>query len=101
MPKLRFFAPQGLSYGRTVAEGLELARQKANQIRRLTGPLRWTEEFPAVASLPPAPPGYATPEELRARIQQRNEDKDDPSWGTVEDLKTEAAESDIRTLHLS
>ena len=28
-------------------------------------------------------------------IQQRNEDQDDPSWGTVEDLKVQAAESDI------
>ena len=28
-------------------------------------------------------------------IQQRNEDQDYPSWGTVEDLKTKAAESDI------
>ena len=28
-------------------------------------------------------------------IQQRNENQDDPSWGTVEDLKTKAAESDI------
>ena len=50
---------------------------------------------PAGAILRLSPPGYVTPEELQARIQQRNEDKDDPSWGTVEDIKTEAAESDI------
>ena len=94
MPKLHFFAPQGLGYGKEVAEGAGLARQKANPIRRLIGPLKWLEEFPAGAILPSSP-GYVTPEELKARIQQRNVDNDDPSWGTVEDLKTEVAKSDI------
>ena len=38
LPKLRFFAPDGLGYGREVARGAELMRQKANLRRRLTGP---------------------------------------------------------------
>ena len=48
----------------------------------------WSDSFPS-------PPGFVTPEELTAIIQQRNEDQDNPSWGTVEDLKTKAVESDI------
>ena len=88
-------APQGVGYGREVARGAELTRQKAHPRRRLIGPLRWTQDFPAEAILLLPLPGYVTPEELRAMIQQRNEDQDDPSWGTVEDLKVQAAESDI------
>ena len=90
---MRFY-PQGLGYGKEIAEGAELARQKdPRKIRN--GPLRWPQQLPAGAVLPPLPPGYVTPEELRARMQQRNEDQDDPSWGTVEDLKTEPEASDI------
>ena len=57
LPKLRFFAPDGLGDGREVTRGAELMRQKANLRRRLIGPLRWPEDLPPGASLPPAPPG--------------------------------------------
>ena len=70
-------------------------RQQANPRRRLIGPLRWPQDLPEGAILSPPRPGYVTPEELRAMFQQRNEDQDDSSWGTVEDLKTKASESDI------
>ena len=44
---------------------------------------------------PPPPPGYVTTEELTARIQQRNQDPDDQRWGSVEDLKDQAKESNL------
>ena len=95
LPKLRYFAPQWLGYGKEAAEGAEFARHTANPITRLIGPPRWTEDPLAGAVWPPALLGYVTPEELTAQIQQRNQDQDDPSWGMVEDLKVEAAASDI------
>ena len=45
--------------------------------------------------LPPPPPGYVTPEELTARIQQHNQDPDDQGWGSVEYLKDQAKESNL------
>ena len=36
-----------------------------------------------------------TTEELTARIQQRNQDPDDQRWGSVEDLKDQAKESNF------
>ena len=54
-----------------------------------------TEDPPPGAALLPPPPGYVTPEELTARIQQRNQDPEDPGWGSVEDLKEQAAVSNL------
>ena len=77
-------------------------RQKVILRRRLIGPLRWPQYLPFGAILPPAFPGDVIPEELTAIIQQHNHNQDDPSWGTVEDLKIKVAESDISvTLHFS
>ena len=54
-----------------------------------------SQDLPLGAILPPASPGYVTPEESTAMIQHHNQAQDDPSWGTVEDLKRQAEESDI------
>ena len=45
--------------------------------------------------LPPPPPGYVTPEEFTARFQQHNQVPDDQKWGSVEDLKDQAKESNL------
>ena len=44
-----------------------------------------TEERPLGVPLPLPQFGYVTPEELTARINQRNQDPDGPGWGSVED----------------
>ena len=62
---------------------------------RFPGPLRWEVDPPIGDPLPPPPPGYVTPEELTARIQQHNQDPDDQKWGSVEDLKDQAKESNL------
>ena len=95
LTQFALLCPEGVGYGRGVARGAELTRQNANPKRRLIGPLRWAQDLPAGSILRSPLPGYVTPEELRAMIQQRNENQDGPSWGTVEDLKTKVAESDI------
>ena len=94
LPRMRFFCLGGFGYSVERAEGIGLARLKAEPRTRFIGPLRWTEDPPG-AALPPRPPGYVTPEELTARIQQRNQDPDDPGWGLVEDLKEQAAVSNL------
>ena len=48
--------------------------------------------------MPPAPPGYVTPEELEAMVQHHNQEQVDLSWGTVEDLKIQAQQSDINDI---
>ena len=75
---MRYDCPEGLGYSKETAEGMELARLKAEPRIRLIGPLRWAEDSRPGAALPPPPPGYVAPEELTARIQQRNQDPDDP-----------------------
>ena len=95
--RLRFFKPEGLGQSAETAEGIELARLKAEPMIRLPGPLMWETDLP-IGPLPAPPPGYVTPEELTARIQQRNQDPDDQKWGSVEDLKDQAKDSHIRDI---
>ena len=57
--------------------------------------MRWEVDPPIGAPLPPPPPGYVTPEEHTARIQQHKQDPDDQKWGSVEDLKDQAKESNL------
>ena len=74
---MRYFHAEGLGYSVERAEGIEFARLKAEPRIRLAGPLRFEEDPPMGAPLPPPPLGYVTPEELTARIQQHNQDPDD------------------------
>ena len=93
--RMRYFKPEGLGYSAERAEGIELARLKAEPRIRFPGHLRWETNLPIGAPLPPPPPGYVTTEELTARIQQRNQDPDDQGWGSVEDSKSQATESNL------
>ena len=92
---MRFFSLEGLGYSKETAKGMEVARSKSEPRIRQAGPLRWTEDPPLGVPLPPPPLGYVTPEELTARIQQRNQDPDGPGWGSVEDFKNQAAASNL------
>ena len=100
LPRMRYYCPEGLGYGKETAEGMELARLKSEPRTRLIGLPRWTEEPPPGAALFPPPLGYVTPEELTARIQQRNQDPDDQGWGSVEDFKNQAAASNLGDITL-
>ena len=44
--RLRFVKPEGLGYSAERAEGIELARLKAEPMIRLPGPLRWETDLP-------------------------------------------------------
>ena len=57
--------------------------------------MRWEVDPPIGVPLPPPPPEYVTPEELTVRIQQHNQDPHDHKWGSVEDLKDQAKESNL------
>ena len=54
--------------------------------------------MPPGAVLPLAPLGYITPEELAAMNQQHNQEQDDIKWGTVEDLRHQAQQSDMKDI---
>ena len=77
---MRYYCPEGLGYGKETAEGMDVARLKAEPRTRVIGPFRWTEDPPPGAAFLAPPPGYVTPEELTARIQQHNQDPDDQKW---------------------
>ena len=47
---------------------------------------------------PTGPLGYITPEEFEAMVQHHNQEQDDLSWGTVEDLQHQAQQSDINDI---
>ena len=95
--RLRFYKSSGLGESAETAEGLELARLKAEPMIRRAGPLLWETYLP-IGPLPPPPPGYVTSEELAARIQIPNQDPDDQKWETVEDLKDQARDSHIEDI---
>ena len=86
--RMRYFKPEGLGY-----------RAETTEPRiRLPGPLGWETDPPCGDPIPPPPQGYVTTEELTARIQQRNQDPDDQRWGSVEDLKDQAKESNLEDI---
>ena len=79
----------------TNCKGSRTNETKSQLEEKITWASEVAQDPPLGGILPPAFPGYVTPEELTAMIQQRNQEQDDPSWGTVEDLKTKVVESDI------
>ena len=56
------------------------------------------QSMPEGAVLPPAPPAYITPEDLEAMVQHHSQEQDGLSWGTVDDLKRQAQQSDINDI---
>ena len=95
LPRMRYFCPEGLGYSKETSEGMELARLKSEPRIRLAGPLRWLQDPRLGVPFPPPAFGYVTPEEFTARIQHRNQNPDDQGWGSVEDLKNQAAASNL------
>ena len=89
LQRLRFYQPNGIRERAETAEGMELARQKAEPMTRLPGPLRWDNSHP-IGPIPPPPRGYVTFEELAARLEIPNQDLEDQKWGTVVDLQEQA-----------
>ena len=47
---------------------------------------------------PTIPEGYVAAEELEAMNQHHNQEQDDLSWGTIEDLKQEAQQIGIHDI---
>ena len=99
LPLVRFYATGGVGYGNKVATGAVLAQQKAKTCLKLNVPLRWPSSLPPGAVLPPAPLGYVTPEDLSAMNQQHNQEQDVIKWGTVEDLRHQAQQPDIKDIN--
>ena len=74
------------------------AQQKTKIHLKLNGALRWPQSLPPGAVLPPASLGYITLEDFAAMNQQHNQEQDDTKWGTVEDLRHQAQQLDIKDI---
>ena len=96
---MRFFALEGIGYGKETAKKPELTRRKAKTCERLKAFLILPQSLPAGAVMPLAFLDYVTPEELEAMVQLHNQEQDDVSWSTVEDLKIQAQQSDINHIN--
>lgn len=78
--------------------GTKVGKQNAKICLKLSRSVRWPRGLPLGAVLLPAPLGYITPEDFAAMNQHHNQEQDYFNWGTVEDLRHQPKQSDIKDI---